>query len=43
MIDRVIKEAAILMKENPSMKFYEALIEAKKVLKEKEPTSPAAK
>jgi lipid-binding SYLF domain-containing protein len=35
MTDRVIKEAARLMKENPNLKFYEALIEAKKILKEK--------
>ncbi|WP_312668469.1 hypothetical protein [Tissierella praeacuta] len=36
MIDEVIKRAARIMKENPSMKFYEALIEAKKLLKEKD-------
>ncbi|SHF14196.1 hypothetical protein SAMN02745784_02955 [Tissierella praeacuta DSM 18095] len=35
MIDEVIKEAAKIMRENPSMKFYEALVEAKKLLKEK--------
>lgn len=37
MIDKVIEEAARIMKENPSLKYYEALIEAKKILKEKEP------
>ncbi|MEY8416702.1 hypothetical protein AAK964_10405 [Tissierella praeacuta] len=36
MIDEVIKEAAKIMRENPSMKFYEAIIEAKKILKEKD-------
>ena len=37
MIDKVIEEAARIMRENPSLKYYEALIEAKKNLKEKEP------
>ena len=38
MNEKVIQEAVRILKENPSLKFYEALIEAKKVVKEKEPT-----
>lgn len=37
MIDKIAKEAARIMKENPNLKHYEALIEAKKILKEKSP------
>lgn len=37
MIDKIAKEAAKIMKENPNLKHYEAVIEAKKALKEKEP------
>lgn len=43
MVDSVIKEAARLMKENPGLKHYEAVIEAKKIIKEKEPTRSPAK
>ncbi|WP_262430831.1 hypothetical protein [Paratissierella segnis] len=35
MNDKVFKEAARLIKENPNLKCYEAMIEAKKILKEK--------
>lgn len=33
MIDKIAKEAAKIMKENPNLKHYEAVIEAKKKLK----------
>lgn len=35
MIDNIIKEAARIMKENPNLKYYEALIEAKKIIRDK--------
>lgn len=35
--DLVLKEASRLLNENPNLKYYEALIEAKKVIKEKNP------
>ncbi|MDR7870341.1 MAG: hypothetical protein RIN55_05745 [Tissierellaceae bacterium] len=37
MADNLYKIAAQLIKNNPGMKHYEALKEAKKIIKEKEP------
>lgn len=36
-MDDIYKVAAQLMKDNPGMKYYEALVEAKKVINEKAP------
>lgn len=33
MVDKVANEAAKIMRENPGMKFYQAIIEAKKIIK----------
>lgn len=37
MIDKIVDEAARIMRENPNLKYYEAIIIAKKIMKEKEP------
>lgn len=34
MIDKIANEAARIKRENPELKFYEAVIEAKKIIKE---------